>query len=98
MTAHDSGDDARIATADVMITVLRNPEAPEFKVNRYRVTVSPEAILGEPILNVTAEDDDGVSVNIIISNQPQINHITFLTLEALNYFVKNIATKGVFQF
>ena len=66
VTAHDSGDDARVATADVMITVLRNPEAPEFKENRYRVTVSPEAILGEPILNVTAEDDDGVSVKMII--------------------------------
>ena len=61
VTAVDDAEPGRMATADVTILVQRNANAPKFGRENYRATVSDTATLGEPIINITATDDDGVS-------------------------------------
>ena len=61
MTAADDAEPGRMATADVTILVQRNANAPKFGRRDYRATVSDRATLGEPIVNITAIDEDGVS-------------------------------------
>ncbi len=61
VTAVDDAEPGRMATADVTILVQRNANAPRFERENYRVTVSDRATLGEPIANITATDEDGVS-------------------------------------
>ena len=57
----DDAEPGRMATADVTILVQRNANAPKFGRTDYRATVNDQATLGEPIVNVTANDEDGVS-------------------------------------
>jgi hypothetical protein len=53
-----------VATADVTITVKRNANMPRFLSTEYRKQVDENAVLGEPIVNVTAVDDDQVNTFI----------------------------------
>ena len=78
VTAVDDAEPGRMATADVTILVQRNANAPKFGRENYRATVSDTATLGEPIINITATDDDGVSnlLDILAANKTTVN--TFL--------------------
>ena len=61
VTAIDDADPGRMATADVTILVQRNANAPKFTEDTYRVTLSEKATLGDPVIQITASDDDNVS-------------------------------------
>ena len=62
----DDAEPGRMATADVTILVQRNANAPKFGRTDYRATVSDQATLGEPIVSITANDEDGVSTLYIV--------------------------------
>ncbi|GFN78435.1 protocadherin fat 4, partial [Plakobranchus ocellatus] len=66
--AFDSARPAVQATATVDITVLRNPNAPEWLQPSYVTTISENTLVGASILNVTAIDrdqDDFVTYDIV---------------------------------
>ncbi len=67
MTAVDDAEPGRMATADVTILVQRNANAPKFSETQYRVEVSDRATLGEPVVTVEAEDEDGVKHFVCLS-------------------------------
>ncbi len=62
MTAADTADRGRLATAEVTILVQRNANAPQFSQTTYRMTLEEEAPLGEAVITVAATDDDGVRI------------------------------------
>ena len=58
---YDSADPRLQDTADVTISVSRNPSVPQWSNARYTETVSEDYSLGIPVLSVLATDSDGVS-------------------------------------
>lgn len=60
LIVYDSVDTRLQDTADVTITVARNPSVPQWSQARYQTTVSEEYSLGVPVLTVLATDNDGV--------------------------------------
>ena len=58
MVAFDSARPAAQTTATVDITVLRNPNGPEWLEPNYVTSISENRAVGASVLNVTAIDRD----------------------------------------
>ena len=56
--AYDGGSPPLSATATVHITVQRNLKAPVFAPNRYETEILETQPLADPIVTVTARDED----------------------------------------
>lgn len=69
MVTYDDGEDIYRATADVTIVVRRNPNAPEFTQNPYRVTLDQNSPFDHMVVNTTAIDNDDVSFSVIFVQQ-----------------------------
>lgn len=61
MTAYDTAEPSRKATADVTVLVQRNANAPQFTQDDYRIDLDETTALGEPLITMEATDEDGVS-------------------------------------
>ena len=62
MTAFDSDDVDRVTTVDVSIEVLRNEHAPQFDRDNIQLQLNETARIGEPVLTLTASDEDPADV------------------------------------
>ena len=58
--AYDDGSPDRTGTAVLNILLSRNPSAPIFNQNIYEVTIPVAHGLGATVIEVKAEDEDGV--------------------------------------
>ena len=73
----EATDDARppqIASTSVVITVIRNPNGPRFRQNYYNVTVAEYTDVQEPVVRITAIDDDSPTVRfklLILSDRKE---------------------------
>lgn len=66
---YDSADPTLRDTADVAISVTRNPSVPRWSESVYRRTVNEEYSMGVPVLTVLATDTDGVCYNSLAERQ-----------------------------
>lgn len=60
--AYDTAYPNNRASVQVIITVIRNANAPEFSKVRYSQKITETFPIGDDILTVSATDKDGVSV------------------------------------
>ena len=60
VVAYDSVYPDNQATSTVVITVMRNPNAPKFTKDSYRKTVDEKVDLGDSVMRIQATDDDKV--------------------------------------
>ena len=84
VTAYDSLSPSKVATATVVITVIRNPSTPVFGLTAYQTTVSEYLGLGSIIFNITATDPDGDTVRY--SFIPQNDQFNANINKGLDYF------------
>ena len=84
VTAYDSLSPSKVATATVVITVIRNPSTPVFGLTAYQTTVSEYLGLGSIIFNITATDPDGDTVRY--SFIPQNDQFNTNINKGLDYF------------
>ena len=84
VTARDSLSPAKVATATVLITVIRNPSTPVFGLTAYQTTVSEYLSLGTVIFNISATDPDGDTVRY--SFIPQNDQFNPNINKGLDYF------------
>lgn len=84
VTAYDSLSPSKVATATVVITVIRNPNTPVFGLTAYQTTVNEYLGLGSVIFNITATDPDGDSVRY--SFIPQNDQFNSNINKGLDYF------------
>lgn len=67
VTAYDSGSPGKTATATLTLTVEKNPSVPQFATpGPFRTTIWEDRAPGSNILNISASDQDGVRLNILI--------------------------------
>ena len=84
VAAYDSLSPAKVATATVVITVIRNPSTPVFGLTAYQTTVNEYLGLGTEIFNITATDPDGDTVRY--SFIPQNDQFNPNINKGLDYF------------
>ena len=60
-TAYDSVNTMQVAVSELTIRVLRNQNGPVFSSARYDETIADTYNVGSVVLQVTANDADGVS-------------------------------------
>ena len=60
MVAFDTGAPKLTATAEVIITVLRNINGPVFTPSIYRLTIDEDIPIGQYIQKLVVRDTDGV--------------------------------------
>ena len=64
LTAYDSMYPSYVAITNVTINVIRNPSAPYFTSSQYNITISEQLPLGSAVLQLIANDSDGVTIPI----------------------------------
>ena len=62
VTAHDDQSLGKTATVTVTIDVEHNPNAPKLTPSKFETTIFEYLPLSSNILNVTANDPDGVCI------------------------------------
>lgn len=79
VTAIDNLRPNQVATATVVISIIRNPNSPQFTLPSYTNTISESTNVGTVVLNVTATDRDvSVSITGLVSINIVNNYSTFL--------------------
>lgn len=79
VTAIDNLRPNQVATSTVVISIIRNPNTPQFTLPSYTNTISESTNVGTVVLNVTATDRDfSVSIFGLVSITILNNFNTFL--------------------
>ena len=84
VTAYDSLSPLKVATATVLITVIRNPSTPVFALTAYQTIIPEFTSLGTQIFNISATDPDGDIVRY--SFIPQNDQFNQNINKGLDYF------------